>query len=205
MSGPSKPLIKQIKRIPFIFLVLVLLSATIKIISDVNSIGRTRLLEVRIGNLKERTYKSVELGENSFITGMEGTLHWKVKNLKESFLVGMIDGDRVISYYDILYFLLLDAGLFFMIFRMSDETVFSEQLSAGLKIVFYCIMFYPFVTMIGSYCNNQLVQELTDNQFKGQFEDFSIAKFQLIMYLLIFMYPFLQKAIKLQKEQNLTI
>ena len=200
-----KPLIKQIKRIPYFFLLLILFSATFKIAHDINSVGKTTFLDVRTFNLKEKTFKEVELGENSFTTGMEGVLRWKVKDLKEAFLVGLADRDRLISYYDILYLLLLDAGLFFMIYRMNEETIFSEQLSTGLKVVLYCIMFYPFATMIGNYYSNQFIQELTNNQFKGQYENFSISKFQILFYLMIFMYPFLQKAINLQKEQDLTI
>ena len=200
-----KPLYKQIKRIPFIFLGLILISASIKFVSDWKSIEETRLLEVSKHNLKEKTYQSVELGENSFTTGMEGTLYWEVNDLKEATLVGLADGDRLMSYYDILYFLFIDGVLFFMVYGMNDETVFSERLSAGLKIVVYCVMFYPFVMMIGDYFSSQAIQKLTNNQFKGQYRNFGIVKFQLIMYLMIFMYPFLKKAINLQKDQNLTI
>ena len=92
-----------------------------------------------------------------------------------------------------------------MVYRMNEETIFSEQLSAGLKILLYCIMFYPLVTMIGNHYSDQSIQELTNNQFKAQYERFGIGKFQLITYLLIFMYPFLKKAIDLQKDQNLTV
>jgi len=70
----TKPLIRQIKRIPIFFLVLILFFAAFKIIHDVKAIGGTITLDVSIMNLKERTYKSVEFGENSFTTGMNGTL-----------------------------------------------------------------------------------------------------------------------------------
>ena len=200
-----KPLIKQIKIIPLIFLVVVLIFASFKFVSDWKSIGRTRLLDVSINNLKEKTYKQVEIGENSFTTGMEGTLYWKVKDLKEAMLVGFADGDRLMSYYDVFYFLCIDGILFFMVYGMNDETIFSERLSLGLKIVLYCTILYPFVMMIGDYYSSQAIQELTNNQFTGQYKNFGIGKFQLIMYLMIFMLPFLKKAIDLQKEQNLTV
>ncbi len=200
-----KPLIKQIKRIPFIFLALILVSASFKFVSDWRSIGSTRLLEVRISDLKERTYKRVELGENSFTTGMEGQLYWKVRNSREAFLVGMADRDRLISYFDVLYFLLLDACLFFMVYRMNEETIFSEQIGVGLKVVIFCIIFYPIITLMGNYLSDLSVQKLTGYKFRSQHQSFSASKFQLISYLLVFMYPFLQKAINLQKEQDLTI
>ena len=184
---------------------MILTFVSIKFVSDYRSTGRTRLLDVSINNLKEKTYKQVEIGENSFTTRMEGTLYWEVKDLKEAMLVGFADGDRLMSYYDILYFLCIDGVLFFMVYGMNDETIFSERLSIGLKIVLYCVMLYPFVMMIGDYYSSQAIQELTNNQFKGQYKNFGVGKFQLIMYLMIFMLPLVKKAINLQKDQNLTI
>lgn len=202
---PERPLYKQIRRIPYIFLVLILISASIKVVSDWKSIGKTRLIEVTRGALKERTYRSVDLGENSFVTGMEGTLYWKVNNIREAFLVGMADGDRVISYFDVFYLLLLDICLFVMVARVNEETIFSDQLETGLKAILYCVMFYPFVGMIEGYYCSKFIQELTNNQFNAQYENFSISKFQIIFYLLLFMFPFVKRAINLQKQQNLTI
>ena len=190
---------------PFIFLAMILVVTTFKMVPDVKSVGKIRLLEVRVVHLKEKTYKTVELGENYFITGMEGQLYWKVKNIREAFLVGMADRNSLISYFDVLYFLLLDACLFFMIYRMNDETIFSEKLSIGLKAVLFCIILYPFVTLIANHYSSKFIQELTNNQFQAQYEYFSANKYQLIIYLLIFMYPFLQKAVNLQKEQDLTV
>ncbi|MGF1924045.1 MAG: hypothetical protein ACQUHE_07685, partial [Bacteroidia bacterium] len=146
-----------------------------------------------------------EVGENSFTTGIDGTLHWKVNHLKEAFLVGLADGDRLVSYYDILYFLLLDVALFYMVSKMNEGTVFSQQVALGFKTVLYCLVSYPLVPLIDNHFSGECIKELTGYKFTSQFLAFGIGKFQLIIYLVIFLYPFLRKAVKTEEENELTV
>lgn len=73
----EKPLYRQIKAIPFIFLLIVLTGTIISLYYTIHSIDRTKILNVSVRGLKEKTIKHVTLGENFFTAGYEGQLYWK--------------------------------------------------------------------------------------------------------------------------------
>ena len=69
--GPS---IKNIKRFPIVFSVLITFYFALWVFKCFSSVGNVEILNVDVKNLKERTYKNVELGDNYFVTGTEGRL-----------------------------------------------------------------------------------------------------------------------------------
>ena len=200
-----KPVFKQIKAIPFFFFLIILASGGIGIYRVIDSVGISRSLDVRTYNLQERTFRTFIIGENEFTTGFDGKLTWEAGNLKESFLVSLAEGDIGISFYDLFYFLLVDVVLFIMVHSVNEDVVFSGRLFKGITILLYLIMLYPFVGMIANQINGEIIKTLTNNKFTSQHQNFAVVKSQFFIYLMIFMLPFVRKAINLQKEQDLTI
>jgi hypothetical protein len=201
-KGPS---VKSIKLIPVIFLCMVLANLVISISACVRSIGHTQILDVYSFNTGKKTYQIVEIGKNNFQTGTEGKLYWKIKNLKEAFLVALADRDKSTNFYDVFYLLILDIALFVMVFRIKDETVFSDQVLWGLRLIAGSVIFYPIINLMSYRLSSQCIEELTNGKFTAQLTKSNTFMFLIITYLLIFMAPFIKKAINLQKEQNLTI
>lgn len=199
----TKSFFKRTKSIPIGFLLLILVFGIMHIYRTIGYVGDKCTLEVETYNLKEKTYKEVAIGENKFTTGSEGKLRWRVKDVKEAFLVSLVD--RNTWFYDLFYFLLIDIALFIMMYRINEDAVFSDQLFKGVTVLLYVIMFYPFFGVIANQINERIIQELTDNQFTSQYQRFSATKFQLLIFLMIIMLPMVQKVINLQKEQDLTI
>lgn len=201
----EKPLFRQIKAIPFIFLLIILVSGGMSIYRVIGYVGMSMGLDVTTYNLSEKTFKTVAIGENEFTTGFDGELTWKVGNLKEAFLVSLAERNNIISFYDLFYFLLIDLVLFVMLYGVNEDAVFSDQLFKGITILLYLIMLYPFVGMIANQINGEIIKTLTNNKFTSQYQRFAVVKFQIFIYLMVFMLPFVKKAINLQREQDLTI
>ncbi|MBC7617049.1 MAG: hypothetical protein H7202_13365 [Pedobacter sp.] len=201
----EKPLFKQIKAIPLFFLSLILVSGGMGIYRIIYDVGKTRSLDVRIYNLHEKTFKTVAIGENEFTTGFDGELAWKVNSVKEAFLVSLVDRNNIINFYDLFYFLLVDVALFVMVHSVNEDAVFSERLLKGVTVLLYLTMLYPFFGMIADQINGEIIKTLTNSKFTNQYQSFAVVKFQMFIYLMVFMLPFVKKAINLQKEQDLTI
>lgn len=202
MQNPS---IKSVRRIPFIFLVLILAYLFISGLECITSVGETKILDVDITTNDFKTYKSVKLGENSFQTGTEGRLYWKVKNVNEAFLIALANRNAVGNFYDLLYLLILDVILFIMFFKVKENNVFSNRVLLGLQLIGYSLLIYCFINFFSYEMACTSIQQLTDNKFTAQFRHDNIPKYLILCYLILFTIPFVKKGISLQQEQELTI
>lgn len=201
----KKSLHQQIKLIPIYLLIFITLSLCMHIFASFAAIGKTKILAVDAQHLKARTYHRVKIGENSFQTGTEGRLHWKVKDLEEAFLVGLANQEGVLNYYDLFYFLILDIALFIMLAKVSEERVFTAQLIFGLYLISYSIIFYAFIVLLGQFISGWSIERLTHGMFTSQSSTLNISKYLFLAFLLFFMVPLVRKGIELQNENELTI
>lgn len=147
----------------------------------------------------------MSLVENWFQTGTEGQLYWKVKNINEALLIALADRERSTNFYDIIYLLILNIALFIMVYRMKEGTVFSNQVFWGLRLIAGSVILYPIINLLSYQLSSQCIEKLTHEQFTAQLKNSNIVIYLLLTYLLIFMAPFIKKAINLQQEQGLTI
>ncbi|TKC06613.1 hypothetical protein FA048_15515 [Pedobacter polaris] len=201
----NAPSLKQIKRIPYLFLAFILSIVILIVCACIGSINQTEILNVNTKNLKAKTYRNIEIEENEFQTGTEGRLYWKVKNIKEAFLVIAADRDGTTNIYDLFYLLILDIALFVMMFKMKEDTVFSDQVGMGLKAIAFAVILYPGIILIAYRFSSVCIEELTAGKFTAQFRSLNIPKYLIIGYLIFFMIPFVKKGKSLQQEQELTI
>lgn len=199
-----RPSIKNIKRFPIVFSVLITFYFTLWIFNCFSRVGNVEILNVDVKNLKERTYKNVELGDNYFVTGTEGRLFWKVKNLEEAFVIGIADQDAVIKIFDLLYFLTLNILIYVLVYFINEETIFSS-LTVGLRVLGFLIALYPGMLLVNYEVSGNLIEKLTGNQFTVQYRSLDILKYVIIAFLLNMVFPFISKGKSLQKEQELTI
>lgn len=200
----TKPFYKQIKKIPFIFLFIVLSGLILSVCYCVGSIGETRGLHVNTRGLKVKTVKHLYVDDNLFSVGYEGELYFRINTLKEAFLVALTS-DAPINFYDLLYFLIIDVILFIMVYRVNEEVIFSDQLSNGIKLLGYSVILYPGIILLGNYISKCSIEELTHGQFTSQYRNLGVTKYLYISYLILFCMPIIQKAINLEKEQSLTV
>lgn len=198
-------LLKQIKRIPYVFLAIVIVNIVLAGFLMVQSVGQTEILNVNVKNLKLKTLRTVELEKDFFQTGSEGKLYWKVKNYNEAFLVLAANRDSAVNFYDLFYLLVLDICLFIMVFRMDESTVFSNQVRLGFHIFGFSVVFYAGIVLLSYRLSGNAIEELTNGRFTAQYREFNIPKYLVISYLIFFLAPFVQKGKSLQNEQDLTI
>lgn len=196
---------KRIKRIPIALLILIGINVAMCVFICFNSIGKVKIIDVHTKQLKANTYQQIKINENRFQTGTEGKLYWKVKNLKEAVLIVLADRNHPFNLYDLFYLVVLDIALFIMVYRMKEDSVFSDQVVLGLKTIAYAVILYPAIILLSYHFSAFGVEELTQAQFTANTEDFNVPKYLVIAYLIIFMIPFIEKGIRLQQEQNLTI
>ena len=201
----ERSIINQIKRIPILFTVLITIFSGLNIYRCYLTIGKTEILNVSLHNIKTKTHKVVNFGENHFTTGTEGRLYWKVKNFKEAFLVNLSDINGVYSFIDLFYFLVLNGAIYFMLWNITEQSIFSDQLIDGANIIAYAVIFYASLNFVKYLVAESAILNLTSNNFTAQYRNNSITPFILFAFLMLIIPPFLKKGKSLQQEQDLTI
>jgi len=200
------PLLKQIKRIPYFFLLIILANLAISFSAIYSSIGKVQIVGVNVKNLKTKTSQQIDINDNnSFHIGFEGRLHWKVKNAKEAFLIAIADRERSTNFYDLTYLLILNIALFVMVYKINEKSIFSSQLYWGLRLIAASVMLYPFIQLMSYKIAGHSIEVLTDGQFTATLKKSNIVMYLILTYLLLFLAPFVKKAIDYQTEKNLTI
>ena len=169
------------------------------------SVGKTKVISVETHHLKPSNYHRVELGENSFQTGTEGTLHWKVASYKEAFLIALVKPLGGIRVFDFGYLLLVAFVLFKILNGVNESGVFSDKFASGFDVMIYLVMCYPFFMFIGDYVAGLSLQALTQGQFTVPFNFSGVFKYTFALILMIWLRPIISKAVFLQKEQDLTV
>lgn len=202
----NAPLIKQIKRIPYIFLLIIIANLAISLSAIYSSIGKVQIVEVNVKNLKTKTSQQIDINENnSFHVGFEGRLFWKVKNLKEAFLIAIADRERSTNFYDLSYLFILNIALFVIVYKINEKSIFSNQLFWGLRLIAASVMLYPFIQLIAYKIAGHSIEILTNGQFTAPLKNSNVFMYLIFTYLLLFLAPFMKKAIDYQNEKNLTI
>lgn len=196
---------KKIRKIPFFFLLLVLSGMVISLSACLMSVGNTKVITVETYNLKQSTYHRVKLGENSFLTGAEGRLHWRVVSYKEAFLIALVKPVGGITVFDYCYFLLVAFVLFKTLNRVNEHSVFSDKFAGGFQVMIYLVIYYPFFMFIGDYVAGLCLKALTKGQFTAPANFSGMFKYTFAVILMIWLMPIINKAVSLQKEQELTV
>ena len=164
----NAPSLKQIKRIPIIFSILIFIYFAMNVYRCIDSVGRTKIVNVSIYNLKAKTYKSIELGENYFTTGFDGKLYWKVKNIKEALMINLGDLNGSMSFITLGYFLILNLAIYAMLWGITEDTIFSKRLSVGLNFIAYVLIFYSTINLVSYSVSQTAIESLTEGQFSSQ-------------------------------------
>jgi hypothetical protein len=201
----SRPSLNHITR--FIKTISFLLFAYfgLSILMCVTSLHKTKIIDVQTKNLKENTYNRVEIGKNAFLTGSEGQLHWKVDTMSDAFLVGFSNVDGVGNFYDLFYFLFVVIAIFFMVRRLTEETIFSDHVIEYFNVFGYLIILYPIMGLISYKISAACIEELTGGKFTSQLGNTNLVKYIMIAFLLRLIVLFFKKAKSLQQENELTI
>lgn len=196
---------KQIKRFPILFFILIGIYFLLSLCYCYRHIGRTKSIDVTINHDSGKTYQRVQLKDAQFITGIEGTLHWKVKTMKEALLVNLANKKTVFNFYDLCYFLILNLAIYWMVKDLTEDTAFSEKVFKGLRMISFIIGLYPLMTLVNNQIADLAVEKLTNNQFSSIGQSLNLMKFMLIVFLIQLVVVFFGKGKKLQEEQQLTI
>ena len=201
----NAPLLKQIKTMPYIFLLIIIANLVISFSAIYSSIGKVQIVAVNVEALKTKTSQQIAISTNSFHTGFEGRLFWKVKNVKEAFLVAVADREHSTNFYDLTYLLILNIALFVMVHKINEKSIFSSQLFWGLRLIAASVMLYPFIQLLAYKIAGHSIETLTNGQFTAPLKNSNVFMYLILTYLLLFLAPFMKKAIDYQNEKNLTI
>ena len=69
--------IKYIRRAPIVIFIFIIITVAFSSIMCLRDVSKAVVFKAHVSrNFPERTYNRVKLGENKFITGMEGDVHW---------------------------------------------------------------------------------------------------------------------------------
>ncbi len=201
----NAPSLKQIKRITKLFSILIVIYFAMNVYRCIDSVGKTKILNVSTANFEARTSKTIVLGENHFTTGFDGELYWKVKNIKEAFLINLGDLYGTMSFITLGYFLILNVAIYMMLWGVTEETIFSKKLTIGLNVIVYVMIFYSTLNLVSFKVSQIAIESLTDGHFSSQYRNQSLTSFILFGFLMLLISPFIKKGKSLQQEQDLTI
>lgn len=213
--------IKRIKRLPYFLLVMVIVCFTLFALKCYTQIGSYTTIPVNVYQLNERTYKTIELGHNSFQTGTEGRLRWKVDSFKESFLIEVTNPNAIFKLTELIFLFLFLIVVFVSVADLKENTDIRKHVSRFIFILAYLVIFYPGLLLLNAKISDDIIKNLTNNQFTSSHIEFAIVKYAIINSILIIIASvinskdksnktilipsFLNKAKSLQQDQDLTI
>ena len=177
--------IKRIKRLPYYMLGMVILYFSLFLLKCYTEVGGYTSIPVNVYQLKERTYKTIELGNNSFQTGTEGRLRWKVNSFKESFLIEVANPYAIFKLTELIFLLLLVMVVFISVSGLNEHTDIRKQVSRFIYILAYLIVLYPGLLLLNVKISEGIIKNLTNNQFTSLHIDLSIIKYMMINTSLI--------------------
>ncbi len=198
---------KLVRRFPILMLTILLMLPLVDILASYSRMDNVMVLDLAANRLPKRTYKHVKLGENTFVTGVEGTVYWKPKSFKEAFILRSIVKSRytsTIGLLDIIYLLIINGVLYWMLFDIKKDNFLSPKVIKGVRIITYFIGAYMLMPYLKYYVSNYFLDEVTKGQFKAQFPDISFIPYIMVIAL-IKLLPIIIKAEKVQRDQDLTI
>lgn len=156
----------------------------------------------------EKTYHQVETKEFTYVTGMEGQVYWKSKTRLESFTLNFFaNQNAMITALGAVYTLILDVILFWMLYDLKPENIFSKKISRGGKCIFYLSLLLLGKDVFQYYISDYFLKQLTQGRFEAAQQTISFALLPYFIGMLafpLFMKFFLQ-AQKTEQEQQLTV
>lgn len=197
---------KVLRRLPitiFGFLIFMLGLMAIQSQADRN---RTVTINARRNHLPFKTYQRVELGENTFITGLEGRVYWKPKSFKEAFILkNIIDTKSSFNLFDIFYLLVLNCVFFWMLYDIKQENFFNNKVLKGIRIIGILVVLYGAMGIMRSAVSDYYLKDITRGQFESADSSFSLTPYLIVMFFFQAIPIFIRRAKKIQQEHEYTI
>ena len=169
------------------------------------SSGMSLQVSARGGEMIDHTDYHLS-GNDRFVYGMEGTLHWKPKSMFQAMVLTCIN-DKGVDLFDILGLLITAAIIFYMFKDSKDNTPFTKKMAAGFGKLLIAL------AVTGTACNLgrsmlalRYIPYITDSKF-SMYIDYKVLSYHWLAVM--FLIPFLSQipyfGLDLQKEQELTI
>jgi len=165
-------------------------------------------LEVKINKSRSplKTWNTVEVDGSDFKYGETGILHYRPESLNKAILYGFYSkpgsSTKIID-----CFIVLCIGLYFFIFSffLSDKEFFNQK----TYIMFVCLFFLAILLKEGrelvmSFIDDMFFQD-TGNKFHFYTQTDGHSVFEVTMLFFILFNIIFGRALKVQKEQELTI
>lgn len=199
--------IKQIRRAPLVIFGFLVFLLAMLITITYTSIDVPVSVDVRVSrDLPEKTYHRVNLGENDFVTGMEGQVSLTPKSFKEAFILQNIVSDNLsFSLFDLVYLFVLTCILYWMLHDIEPENLFNWKVLKGLRIFSVMIVVYMGKGIIQTHITNYFLNEITGGQFQARLTHLSMMPYFVSALFFQLLPQFILKAQKVQREQYLTI
>jgi hypothetical protein len=144
---------------------------------------------------------------NSFSSGDRGILTWNPRSFKEALILDTVNEgglDGIDIFHVTLFFLYVIA--FYLMMRGSGKNlVFSNKIYYGFLFIVFMIAISGLLESYKSRFVSQYIQNITNGQFKLQPAYFPKMYYYVVGMMLFFILKYPQKAIELQKDQDLTI
>jgi len=202
--------LKRIRKLPFRMFIFLIIFICISVVQSAENIGtKTVRFKAKISdNFHTKTYKEIRLKENNFVTGIEGDVTWKPKSFYEAFILeNIINKNAPLALLNILYLMVLDGVLFWMVYDIEENKLFNEKIIRGFNLLTYLAVLWMVKESLNFYLSNYYIKEITNGQFQAisSSEFFSVLPFvfvgifsQVLSYLIL-------KAQKIEHEQKLTV
>jgi len=202
----TQPLIKTRKHFIIAMTVYILFLSGLFITSANWGLTQGMTLKVQTYDRKLVNYKHQDLPNgNYFISGMQGDLYWRPKNLSEAILLDtVINGG--IDFLDVIALAVIAVIISFM-FRGQDDTILLPKNVTGwfLALVFALGLLGLISDDVRFQLADEYVPYITHGQFKAIYS-FKVTSFYYMVYpMLMFLARLPKKALELQKEAELTI
>ena len=200
MPEPEK-ILRKLPTVIFVYLIFMFGLCVIRSFGDTQII-----LDVRTKQLPVKTYTRIELGENTFITGLDGKVYWKAKSFKEAFILrNIVDVNSVTSLLNILYFFILNCILYWMVYDIKQENFFNSKVVKGIRIIGIMIVLFGVFELLKSAVSDYFLNEITRGQFRAPRAHPSMISYFIIAMFLQAIPVFIMKAQKNQQDQEYTI
>jgi len=199
--------IKYIRRAPIVIFIFIIIMVAFSSIMCFRDVSKVVIFKARVSrNFPERTYNRVKLGENTFITGMVGDVHWYPKSFKEAYiLTNIVKENTPCSVIDMAYLLLFDIILFWMVFDIKEGDVFGPKAVRGLRLFSLLIGLWMGRGFLHFVISNYFLADITNGQLSAAYPDFSIMPYLGFALFFQQLFNFFLKARRIEREQELTI
>jgi hypothetical protein len=159
---------------------------------------------IKVYNFSDnKTYKSFDIGEHSFVNGSEGKLYYKASSLGELLLFETISDLNIINS---LIYLIIGFILFFTIKNITEEKSFTNKLINVMSVIIIILLFAPMINReFQMFVVEYILDKNTNNNFTLIPNDARTSGHTITFLILLMFLYFLKKGNDLQEEQSLTV